>query len=50
MFASITGNLTKNTDEVRYLSACGIQEVAFETVYHRYLVTPYSTIGLFLAN
>lgn len=50
MFASVNGNLTRNNETMQYLSACGIQEIAFETVSCRYLVTPYSTMGLFLAN
>lgn len=30
MFASVNGNLTNNNDTMQYLSACGIQQVAFE--------------------
>eukprot|EP00347_Sterkiella_histriomuscorum_P017499 403349118 len=50
MFASINGNLSKNTDQMQYLSASGVQEVAFQPVQNRYLVTPYSTMALFLTS
>ncbi|CAK63157.1 unnamed protein product (macronuclear) [Paramecium tetraurelia] len=50
MFASITSNITKNEDQVDYYSACGIEEVSYIPVTYRHLVTPYSTMTMFLAN
>ena len=50
MFASVNGNISSNTDQMQYYSDCGIPEVAFEKVNHRHLVTPYSTMALFLVD
>jgi hypothetical protein len=50
MFASVNGNISRNTDNMEYYSDCGIQSIAFQPVNHRHLVTPYSTMALFLAN
>lgn len=50
MFASINGNISKNDDQMSYHSDCGVQSVAFEKVGTTYLVTPYSTMAMFLTN
>jgi len=50
MFASV-GNVTHpNGIGVSYLSALGIQELAFEKVVYNHVVTPYATFPVFLAN
>ena len=50
MFASVTSTIAYNEQPLNYYSACGVQEVAYEVVTHRDVVTPYSTMGLFLAD
>jgi hypothetical protein len=50
MFASVTGTTRSNDIPMNYLSACGVQELAFEKVSYRKVVTPYSTMGTFLAD
>lgn len=50
MYASV-GNVTHGTHvNGGYLSAAGIQEIAFEPVLHRNVITPYSTFPVFLAD
>jgi len=48
MFSSVT-NVTHPTKS-GYLSACGIQEIAFENVTVKDVVTPYAVYPIFLAN
>jgi hypothetical protein len=49
MLASVTGNLTENGNP-EYWSDCGVPEVSFQKVYHDYVVTPYSTMAMFLVE
>lgn len=50
MFASVTGTIKSNDEIPEYISDAGIPEAAYAKVNHRDVVTPYSTMGLFLAN
>jgi hypothetical protein len=50
MFASVTGTIRRNEDQVNYYSDCGVPSVSFNAVNHRDIVTPYSTMTLFLAD
>lgn len=50
MFASVTAPIYRNSDQVNYYSDCGIPALSYSVVGHRNLVTPYSTMGLFLAD
>jgi hypothetical protein len=50
MFASVTATISQNDQHLDYWSACGVPEAAYERVDHVNLVTPYSTMPLFLAD
>jgi hypothetical protein len=50
MFASVTSAISSNADALAYFSDCGVQSAAYEKVGHRQVVTPYSTMPLFLAD
>jgi hypothetical protein len=51
MFASVTNVSSDNHNEkFGYLSACGIEEIAFEDVHHTNVITPYATFPIFLVN
>jgi hypothetical protein len=50
LFASVTGVSHNNSEMPVYLSAVGIQEIAFERVLYQDVVTPYATFPVMLAN
>ena len=50
MFASVTSTIATNDQQLNYFSDCGVQEVAFERVGRKEVVTPYSTMSLFIAD
>lgn len=49
MLASVTANITYDGSP-EYWSDCGIPEISFQRVTHDFLVTPYSTMALFLVD
>jgi len=50
MLASITSTIGSNSEQINYFSDCGVPELAIQSVSHREIVTPYSTMNLFLAD
>ncbi len=50
MFASVTSSIKTDTQLFDYFSDCGVEYLAYQKVTHRQLVTPYSTMTLFLAD
>lgn len=49
LFASVT-NVTASGPPVNYVSACGIQSIAFEEVDDLTVVTPYAAFPIFLVG
>jgi len=50
MFASVTATINANGEQFAYISDAGVQNIAYEKVGHTSIVTPYSTMALFLAD
>jgi len=50
MYASVTNVSNDGNEKFGYLSACGVQEVSFERVDHKEVITPYGAFPLFLIN
>jgi len=50
LYASITQVTTKYNYNVDYISACGIQEIAFQPVLYHTTITPYAAFPVILAN
>ena len=50
LFASVASDAKPGTYQVDYWSACGIQQIAFQPVEHRTVVTPYASFPVIMAN
>ena len=50
LYASVASDAKPGTYVVDYLSACGIEQVAFQSVDHQSVVTPYASFSVIMAN
>lgn len=50
LFASVASDAKPGTYQVDYWSACGIQQIAFQPIEHRTVVTPYASFPVIMAN
>jgi len=50
LYASVASDAKPGTYQVDYLSACGIQQIAFQPIEHESVVTPYGSFPVIMAN
>lgn len=50
LYASVASSAAVGTYDVDYYSACGIQQAASQIVQHHYVVTPYASFSVIMAN
>lgn len=50
LYASVASDAKRNTYDFDYWSACGIEQIAFEKIQHRTVVTPYGSFPVIMAN
>jgi hypothetical protein len=50
LYASVASDAKPGTYDVDYLSACGIQQIAFQPIEHESVITPYGSFCVIMAN